>query len=228
LGFDCIFLDAEHGGLSPAMAKDMVRAADLAGVPSLVRVPRNEPAIMLSYLDIGTGGVVVPHIKTAEEAEAAVAAAYFGPRGTRGAHAGTRAANYGVKHSAAEYFAQANEQLVVAAMIEDLQGVEQIERICAVDGIDLCLVGREDLAMSLGFPGVSNHPEVNKLAELVLRIGRAKKMAVGITTPDAAAVLGLFEKGYQFVVVSAARLLARASDDLLTEVGAIKRTPAGA
>jgi 4-hydroxy-2-oxoheptanedioate aldolase len=215
LGFDCVFIDAEHGGVGVERAQELVRAADASGVPTLVRVPRNEPETILRYLDIGSGGVLVPHVKSAEHAEAAVRASKFAPRGIRGAHAATRAAGYGLTQSSRAYFAQANAETLVAVMIEDASAVESFEQIAATDGLDLCVLGREDLAMSLGYPGELDHPEVARLTELVLQAARRAGLPLGITTPDGFAVSELFERGFQFVVVSASRLLAGTAREVL-------------
>lgn len=223
LGFDGVFLDAEHGGLELAHAQNLIRAADCTGTPSMVRVPRNEGATIQRYLDIGAGGVLVPHVRTAEEAKAAVESAKFGRCGTRGAHAATRAAGYGLTGSSTSYFEQANRETLVAAMIEDVLALENLERIVATPHLDLCLLGREDLAMSFGHPGQPDHRDVLKATDLMLQVARRTQMPVGITTPDCAIVPELFARGFQFVVVNASRLLANAAREVLARAG---RTPA--
>jgi 4-hydroxy-2-oxoheptanedioate aldolase len=223
LGFDCVFIDAEHGGVGVERAQELVRAADVGGVATLVRVPRNEPETIQQYLDIGSGGVLVPHVWSAEQATAAVRASKFGPQGIRGAHGATRAAAYGVVQTSRAYFSEANAETLVAVMIEDVAAVEHMMQIASTPGLDLCLVGREDLAMSAGHAGDPDHPEVSTLTERILRAGRQARMPVGITTPNALAVPALFERGFQFVVVSAARMLAETSRELLALVASRAR-----
>jgi 2-keto-3-deoxy-L-rhamnonate aldolase RhmA len=218
LGFDCVFIDAEHGGVGIKQAQDLVRAADAGGIPTLVRVPCNEPAIIQSYLDIGSGGVIVPHVTSAEQAEAAVQASKFAPRGIRGAHPATRAARYGVPQDARTYYARANAETLVAVMIEDVGAVEHLDGIMATEGLDLLVIGREDLAMSSGHSGEPDHPEVVRLIDLVLQGARRAGLPAGITTPNAFTTPDLFDRGFQFVVVSASRLLACAARDVLALV----------
>jgi 4-hydroxy-2-oxoheptanedioate aldolase len=218
LGFDGVFLDAEHGGLELVRAQELIRAADCCGTSTLVRVPRNEPATILSYLDLGALGVLVPHIQTPAEAVAAVQSAKFAPQGNRGAHAATRAADYGLYGTAAAYFERANRETLVAAMIEDVLALDNLEAIIRTPGLDLCVLGREDLAMALGHPGTPDHPDVWKAADLLVNLARDAETAIGITAPDIAMVPDLFTRGFQFVVISAAKLLASAGRQVLALV----------
>src|SRR5262249_54539415 len=103
LGYDFVFLDAQHGGLTVETARDLIRAAELTGMTPLVRVPRNDPSVILEYLDVGAAGIIVPNIPSRATAEAAVQAIKYPPRGARGASTLSRAAFYGVTQPAADY-----------------------------------------------------------------------------------------------------------------------------
>ncbi|MEI8192166.1 MAG: aldolase/citrate lyase family protein, partial [candidate division NC10 bacterium] len=96
LGYDFVFLDGQHCGLNPESARGLIRAADVTGMTSLVRVPKNDPAIILEYLEVGAGGIIVPNIMNRAETEAAVAATKYPPVGIRGGFGRSRAANYGI------------------------------------------------------------------------------------------------------------------------------------
>src|SRR3954471_22775999 len=122
-GFDFVFLDCEHGAIGLDEVENMVRAADLVDVSTIVRVPENNPQQILRYLDLGAGGVQVPHVKTRDDAARAVEASKYRPQGSRGIGGG-RAADYGLgARSGSEYMQFANEQTWVSAMIEDVEGV---------------------------------------------------------------------------------------------------------
>ena len=217
LGFDCIFIDAEHGVIGVERAQEMVRAADAVGVGTLTRVPKNDPAVILGYLETGTGGILVPHVNTAAEVRAVVQAVKYSPLGCRGAHSATRAADYGVTLSSAEYFAQANQETLVAVMIEETTALENLDEMLAVPGLDLCIVGPSDLSMSMGYPGRPDHPHVQAQVDLALRKARAANVAVGTVAADGAGVRRLFERGFQFALISAARLLAASARQLLAQ-----------
>jgi len=217
LGFDCIFVDAEHGVIGVERAQGMVRAADAAGVATLTRVPKNDPAVILGYLETGTGGVVVPHVNTADEARAVVQAVKYSPLGTRGSHSGTRAANYGVTQNGAEYFARANCETLVAVMIEEVTALENLAEMLKVPGLDLCLIGPGDLSMSMGYPGQPDHPDVQAQVDMALHKIRAAGVAAGTVAGDGEGVRRLFERGFQFALVGVARLFAASVRQLLAQ-----------
>lgn len=217
LKFDCIFIDAEHGVIGPETAQELVRAADAANIDTITRVPQNDPAVILGYLETGTSGVIVPHINTADELRAAVRAVKYSPIGARGAHSGTRAANYGLTQSSTEYFNRANQDTIVAAMIEEITALENLDEILGVSGLDLCLIGPGDLSMTVGYPGQSNHPEVRDLVDQALQKIQKADVAAGTVASDGPGVRQLFERGFQFALVSAAKLLAAGAQELLAQ-----------
>ncbi len=157
-GFDAVILDTEHG--SGEGLDHHLRAAAAVGLPALVRVPSSDPAPILRALDAGATGVVVAHVRDAPEAQAAVAAAHYPPRGNRGLALTTRAGGHGTA-SLPEHLDRAARQTLVIAQIEDAEAVAQTEAICAVPGIDAILIGSTDLSISLGHPGDSGHAAVS-------------------------------------------------------------------
>ncbi|MCI0344925.1 MAG: aldolase/citrate lyase family protein, partial [Chloroflexi bacterium] len=103
LGYDFVFIDGQHGGVSVEAARQLMRAAELTGMTSLVRVPRNDPSVILELLDAGAGGIIVPDVNSRADAEAAVRSIKYPPLGNRGAMAASRASYYGTAQSAGEY-----------------------------------------------------------------------------------------------------------------------------
>jgi len=157
-GYDFVILDLEHVGINPQTLEDMIRAAESCGLTPLVRVPGVEPKTILRVLDAGAQGIVVPCVQNDEQARKAVQAGRYHPLGERGISGG-RTTGFGTL-GLQDYMALANREIMMVAMIEDSAGVENIDAIAAVPGIDLILEGAIDLSQSLGVPGQPQHPEV--------------------------------------------------------------------
>lgn len=145
-GFDYVCIDSEHGAFTATEIEDLVRAADAAGIPALVRVSGVGPEIGRA-LDSGAAGVIVPRVETAAQAAEAAAATKYPPMGTRGAGPG-RATNYGRLFGA--YLESANGSTACIVQIETQAGLDQLDAILEVEGIDLAFIGPGDLAVSLG------------------------------------------------------------------------------
>ena len=175
-GFDGAFIDMEHTVFDLQLVGEMIRVADLTGVTPIVRVPENNPKIILRVLDMGAQGVQVPHIEGIEGAKRAVAAVRYPPLGERGAAGSTRAAGYG-SISWREHVQTSNAEILLTVMTEDLKGVNDIEAIAALDGIDLISLGPTDLSAALGITDPSDprlRQTVEELVQKVNRIGKAK------------------------------------------------------
>lgn len=149
-GYDFVILDTEHAHVNPETLEHLIRAAEVAGLTPLVRVADGAPNTILKALDAGAQGVVVPHVRTKEEAENIVRAARYFPLGERSLNGG-RNARFG-KQDLVQTMQKANEQVLVVAMIEDREGVENVDKILTVPGLDLILEGAADLSQSLGVP----------------------------------------------------------------------------
>lgn len=158
-GFDFVFLDAEHGPLSPRDCEELVRAAEARGVVPLLRVPNAAGDTILRFMDTGLMGVILPGVSTKEEAQQAVQAVKYYPEGRHGLNA-VRASDYGMRGPLSEYVVEANRQTVVLAIIENLTAIANLEAILAVDGIDGAILGTADLSQSLGIPGQGKHDKL--------------------------------------------------------------------
>ena len=157
-GYDFVILDMEHLSVNPETLENMVRAAECGGMTALIRVPNSAPETILRALDCGAQGVVVPHVSSRAGAEQAVAASRFHPLGNRGISGG-RTTGFGTidLHT---YFERANAEIMVVPMIEDKEGVDNLDAILSVAGIDMVLEGAIDLSQSYGVPGQAQHPIV--------------------------------------------------------------------
>jgi 4-hydroxy-2-oxoheptanedioate aldolase len=208
---DFVCVEAEHSPLGRESVHALLGAARR---PALVRVADNATVPIVSALDDGAAGVIVPRVDSAEEAQAAVDAARFPPLGRRGVGPG-RASGYG--RTLPDYFAHANEQVVVGVQIESGAAVADVARIAAVDGIDLLFVGPGDLAVSLGVP--FGDDRVTEAALSVLEAARTAGRATGTWAPTAAGARRWFELGFQLVIVSSdLALLAEGVERLLGEL----------
>jgi 2-keto-3-deoxy-L-rhamnonate aldolase RhmA len=196
-GFDWLWIDLEHSALSMRDAGALLVAC--AGrAHGLVRVPSNDPVRICQVLDLGAEGVIVPQIRTAAEAAAAVAAARYPPEGRRGAGVG-RAQGFGLRFG--EYVRRANSEIAVVLQIEHIDAVEKAESILAVPGVDAALIGPYDLSGSLGLLGQVGHAEVATAMERVRKACEARDVPLGIFTLSPEEARRRFEEGYRFVAV---------------------------
>ncbi|MFN3974698.1 MAG: HpcH/HpaI aldolase family protein [Dehalococcoidia bacterium] len=220
-GLDFVMLDCEHGPISEESLEDMCRAAEVGGVTPLVRVPTNRPETILRALDRGAAGVIVPHIRTPQDAQEAVHSARFAPEGERG-FAGYIGARWTVGIQDTNPFAFANQQTLVIGMVEDAEGWRNLDGILAVKGLDGVHVGPGDLSQSLGFIGQTAHPKVQEAIEdIITRTRRAGKIAGlgGIRARDTATLRRAYSLGVRFFTLSFAQMAVEAARDFLAEVG---------
>jgi 2-keto-3-deoxy-L-rhamnonate aldolase RhmA len=173
-GYDGVFIDMEHMAHDLRDVQTMVLAAERMGITPIVRTPGLDAALVLRLLDLGVQGIYAPHVSTAAAARALVAAARYTPLGERGLIGYGRAADYGGV-PLERHIEQSNREVLLAVMIEDRQGVEEIEAITAVEGIDLIAPGPNDLAGTLGVPGQADHPALvaamNRIVAAVRKAG---------------------------------------------------------
>lgn len=175
-GFDAAFIDMEHTDFDLPLISQMIRAADLAGVTSVIRVPDNDAKLILRLLDIGAEGIIVPHIDGLAGAKRAVDAVRYPPLGHRGAAGGTRAAGFG-RVSWEEHTRQSNQEILLSVMTEDEKGIRDIEKIAALDGIDLVSIGPTDFSEYMGIRDPADprlRAKINELADRIKKIGKAK------------------------------------------------------
>jgi 2-keto-3-deoxy-L-rhamnonate aldolase RhmA len=193
-GYDFVIVDIEHTPMSLETLDDVVRAIELRGVPTVVRVPWNDPVDLKRVLDIGVDGVMVPMVETAAEAEAAVDAMTYPPDGMRGV-AGSRATSYGLEF--AEYLERADEDLVTILQIETLPGVENAGEISRVDGVDSLFVGPSDLSASLGVAGDWEDDSVLGAIDDVLGASEAPVGSLAVTDEG---IEQWVEQGFDWVI----------------------------
>jgi 4-hydroxy-2-oxoheptanedioate aldolase len=194
IGYDVVIPDGEHAAFSPRDIEEVIVGADLAGVPSLVRVPSTAPSTIGHALDSGAAGVLVPLVNTAEAAHTAAQLARYPPDGRRGAGPG-RATLYGLRRE--EAIANAREETVVAIQIETQAAVDNLDEILTVEGVDLVFVGPNDLSHSLGRPP---EPELRAVIDDVLAKAKAAGRMTGILAPTPELCARYEEAGCELLV----------------------------
>jgi 2-keto-3-deoxy-L-rhamnonate aldolase RhmA len=181
-GFHAVLIDAEHSPIAIDTLEHLVRAADVAPIAAVVRVPEVGSYISRT-LDLGAAGIVVPRIETVEQAREVVERARYVPEGRRGVGAG-RGSSYGA--DLLEHVARANSEILVAIQIETAAGLDAVDEILAVPGIDAAVIGPYDLATSIGVEvGSDGH---KKAIEKVRDAARRQGVAFGTFTLDPAEV----------------------------------------
>ena len=205
-GFDTLCIDAEHSQFSRGELEELVRACDAREVAAMVRVPGVQQEWIASALDTGADAVLVPRVSTPDAARAVVDAALYPPKGSRGLGA-ARASNYGYDLSG--HLASASGVLV-AIQIETLGGLNDVDTIAAVHGIDMLFVGPFDLDMSLRAHG---HISKNALPDAIEAIGRSALQhgkAAGILCVNPADVGKWSSAGYRFFLTGSDAMFLRA------------------
>ncbi len=214
-GWDLLVLDAEHGVLEPRTVEDMVRASELRGIAPIVRVTANQPHIILRFLDTGAAGVHVPWVNTGAEAEAAVQAIKYHPRGIRGL-GGVRATDYGQTMNMGDYTAKANAETLTVIHIETAEAAHNIADILAVPDVDVVFVGTSDLSHSLGVAGQVDHPDVQAAVERVFTATQGSGVAFGTIVGSTEVARRWVQRGAQYVVITLEAVLGAACRDFLS------------
>lgn len=201
-GCDFAVIDGEHGLGSEAQHLACIQALAATPATSVLRVPSRDTVAVRRALDIGVEGILVPDVRTPEEAATIAEACFYPPEGRRGFSAGTlRAADYGF--SVKDYVGSEGDELLLCLMIESAEGIENIAGIAAVAGVDVIQVGPFDLSYDLGVPGRFDDP---KFAEALERIEagtrQAGKQLGGMALPGLD-MDALLERGYRMITVGA-------------------------
>lgn len=207
-GFDWLVLDTEHAPGDPLTVLPQLQTMAAQVTAPVVRPAWNDKVLIKRFLDLGAQTLLVPYVQTKDEAEAAVAAMRYPPRGLRGVAGGVRASLYG---QVPDYIHRAEDELCLIVQVETAEALERLEDIAGVDGVDAVFIGPADLSASMGHPGELMHPDVVEAIEGAIARLRAIDVPAGIlTTGDFAR--RCIELGASFVAVgSDAGLLSKAS-----------------
>jgi 2-dehydro-3-deoxyglucarate aldolase/4-hydroxy-2-oxoheptanedioate aldolase len=198
VGFDYLWIDTEHSAMGFTHAQMMIQAVG-GRCPCIVRVPENDPVWLKKALDTGCDGIVVPQVNSAQEAKKAIDHCLYPPLGQRSVGV-SRAQDYGMSFD--EYVRKANEALTIVLQVEHIEGVQNIEAIVAVPGIDAILIGPFDLSGSLGVLGQITHPEVKDAMDKVRHICEKSDVPLGVFAVDPNSAKSLIAEGYHLIALS--------------------------
>ena len=211
-GFDWLLLDTEHSPNELNMVYGQLQAVMENKVQPIVRPPWNDQVMIKRFLDAGVQTLLVPMVQTVEEAEQAVASTRYPPRGVRGFASASRSSRFGrVK----DYHTRCEEEICVLVQIETKQGLDNLEAIARVEGVDGVFIGPGDLSAGLGYLGDQGNPAFRPVLEDAMRRIKATGKAPGILTGDEALARRCIELGCLFTAVGAdSGILARGSEQL--------------
>jgi 4-hydroxy-2-oxoheptanedioate aldolase len=224
-GFDWLCVDTQHGAIDFSTALPMIQAISLTPTMPFVRVPWNEPSIIMKYLDAGAYGIIVPMIETKEDAERAVWAMRYPPQGMRSSGP-FRATLY----AGPDYQDRANDELLLAVMIETPKALENLDEIASVPGIDVLYIGPSDLSQALGL-GPRYNADNPKHAETVTRIRQACErhgVIPGVHTSGNALTNRYIKEGFKMILLTtdAGGISANARRELDAVAEAVKEASA--
>ena len=215
-GFDGILIDMEHSSFDLDTTSQICIAALYAGIAPIVRVPSKDPFFVSRVLDGGALGVIVPHIRSVQDAKDVVAAAKFQPQGHRSST--NNLPHFQYRHLAAKKANPVvNANTLVIPMVETLEAVECVEELAALDGVDSLLIGTNDMTAEMGIPGDYENPRLTEVYEKT--IAACKKHGKWVGIGGLHSRLDLVEK----FCTMGARWVMAATDGPLLLGGATKR-----
>jgi 2-keto-3-deoxy-L-rhamnonate aldolase RhmA len=200
IGYDAINIDMEHSSISLETACQICVAALTSGITPLIRVPSADASLIGQLLDGGAQGVIVPHVENAAAARAVVSAARFPPVGHRSIGGASPHLGF-LRHPAPLASAALDGETLVAVMLETGQAIDAADSIAAVQGIDMIMIGTNDLCADLGVPGQLGHPKIRDAYASVAKACRAygKHLAIGGIKDDVELLSDLLALGARFI-----------------------------
>ncbi len=212
-GFDYYMLDAEHGLIDPVQVVNVIRACESTNLTPMIRIGPKDPKLVLQYLDAGMMGIMMPGLETVEEVKMLVESVKYAPVGKRGLGF-SRASGH---MPSPEYIDFSNEQTMVIIQFEDDKLLSIFPDICAVQGLDACLIGPRDLSNNMGFPDGPNHPEVQSVIDDAISIMNRAGLIAGITAGTHADAKAQIQRGATMILAAAQSLVLAGSKSYLPE-----------
>ena len=198
---DFVFLDMEHSGFGFMEVKRVITALRAGGVAALVRPPSNNYHHVARALDAGADGLAAPMVSSGAEAEEIVAHMKYPPQGHRGVALGIAHDRYRPGPTGRK-LAAANRRTALCALIETAEGIENVDEIAAVEGVDCLWIGHFDLSASLGIAGQFDHPSFAAAEDRVRRAARKHGKALGRLAADAQGCVALYRAGFDVICYS--------------------------
>jgi len=214
-GFDYLWIELEHSAMDFDDAQRLIQAVG-GRCPCVIRVPENKEVWIKKALDTGCNGIVIPQVKTAEEAQKAVEWCLYPPEGKRSVGV-SRAHEYGMKFQ--DYVSRINKELVIILQAEHIESVQNIASITAVSGIDVVFIGPFDLSGSMNLLGQITHPQVQDAIKTIKQQCSISNIPAGIFTIDTDSAKKSIADGFSFIALNMdAVLLWNYSQSILKDI----------
>jgi 4-hydroxy-2-oxoheptanedioate aldolase len=202
-GYDYFVIDMEHAFYDMSDIADILQFARKTDITAVVRIPRLDYAYVAKTLDMGAEGIWVPHLDTVEEARQLVSFGKYPPEGRRGAAVPVfRQKERAEFKQAADYFRAVNDETLLIAQIESREAIGNVEAITAVEGIDVAMMGTQDLSLDMGYPGQESHPEMKAAVQKVVDACRKNGKASGNHIPGIDALRYWMGQGMRMITHS--------------------------
>lgn len=196
-GYDWLLVDLEHGHADQDRLLGLLQAIDCGDAIPIARIAFNDLARVKRTLDMGVAGIMFPSVHSAEEAKQAVQAMRFPTAGLRGVASSTRASNYGLSFQ--ENFSTASHSLLTIIQIESRAGVEAVDAICQVEGVDVIFIGPVDLSAGLGVAMQFDHPDFVAARQKVIDAAKARGKILGTLCFDGPQAQQAAQDGFTFI-----------------------------
>jgi len=203
-GFDWLCVDTQYGVIDYSSAVPMLQAISTTETMPFVRVPWNEPSVIMKYLDAGAYGIIIPMVSNREDAERAVQACRYPPRGMR-----SYGPNRITLYAGAGQTSEADDEVACIVMIETAEALEKLDEILAVPGVDAAYIGPSDLSLAIGLPPRADNPDqkhrdtVRRIQDACLKHG----VVPGIHCNSAAFVAEKIQEGFKMVMLTSDSIL---------------------
>jgi 2-keto-3-deoxy-L-rhamnonate aldolase RhmA len=194
-GFDFFIVDAEHGSFDYGAMAGILTVAREAGITPMVRIPEARREVVLKVMEMGARGILLPNAETVEQAKALVEYSKYYPLGNRGVSLFRPATGFEKVGNAVEYMRERNEENILMVQIESPKGVQNVERMLNVEGIDAAFIGPNDLSQTMGIMGQTSHPDFIAAVDRVIEAARQRKKFSGVHMMSADALLPWIKKG---------------------------------
>lgn len=216
-GFDFYMLDAEHSLIDPVQAVNVVRACETTAMTPMVRIGSKDPKLVLPYLDAGMMGIMMPGLETVQEVKMLVDAVKYAPLGKRGLGFSRASGHMAAAASAPDYINFSNAETMVIIQFEDDKLLNVFPALCAVEGLDACVIGPRDLSLNMGFPDGPNHPEVQTVIDKAIRVMKDAGIIAGITAGSRLEAEHQIQRGASMIIAAAQWLVLTGSKQFLPE-----------
>jgi 2-keto-3-deoxy-L-rhamnonate aldolase RhmA len=215
-GFDFLHLDLEHSSMDWATLDHMVLAGYKQQIPLAVRTATQNPADLYRLMDIGISMLILPRIESADQCKHLLSGVRYSPMGERGLGGPVRANEWGAI-ALDEHMAQAEANTIVLVQIESQNGLEQLDEILEVPGVDIIFIGPMDLSQALGLPGQVDAPQVKDAISKMVKKIKARGLAVGLHVSNQEQAEFWYQQGIQYFTVGMDVALLRSAGVTLIE-----------